>query len=41
MTLLHWYALVGVPVILLAGAYLAVRLSAHDADQNHRAGPAE
>lgn len=30
MTFLQWYALVGVPVLLLIGAYAADRLSAYD-----------
>lgn len=34
MTLLQWYALVGVPLILLAGAYAAIRLAAHDERQD-------
>ena len=43
MTVLHWYALVGVPLLLLAGAYAAVRLSAFDArhDQHPRIRPGE
>lgn len=38
MTWLQWYALIGIPALLLTGAYVAVRLSAHD---DRRAGPAE
>lgn len=42
MTLLQWYALVGVPLILLAGAYGAVRLAEHDRrNADRHAGPAE
>lgn len=39
MTILQWYALIGVPLLLLAGAIAAVRLSAHDA--SHPTHPGE
>ncbi|ADH87628.1 hypothetical protein Snov_0294 [Ancylobacter novellus DSM 506] len=42
MTLLQWYILVGVPFILLAGAFAADRLSAYDSRHADRhTGPAE
>jgi hypothetical protein len=42
MTWLQWYALVGVPIILLIGAFAADRLSAYDSRHaDHRTGPAE
>lgn len=42
MTVLHWYALVGVPLILLAAAWGATRLAAHDSERDRRHhGPAE
>jgi len=40
MTLLQWYALVGVPALLLAGAYIATRVAAHDAKADRRHHPA-
>lgn len=33
MTLLHWYALVGVPALLLLLGYGAIRLADYDARQ--------
>ena len=36
MTLLQWYALVGVPLLLLVGAFAATRLAAHDSKQEGR-----
>lgn len=33
MTVLYWYVLVGLPLILLGGAYGAVRLALKSADR--------
>lgn len=42
MTLLQWYILVGIPVILLAGGYGAVLLADHDRrNADRHTGPAE
>lgn len=41
MTLLQWYALVGIPAILLVGAFAATRLAAHDAKREGGLHPGE
>lgn len=42
MTLLQWYILVGVPLLLLAGGYGAVLLAKHDGrNADRHIGPAE
>lgn len=42
MTLLQWYLLVGIPLILLGGGYGAVLLAKHDSrNADRHAGPAE